>query len=82
MTFVPVAVPVFARVIICSIVSSRRSFPHSFTSLSTAVEIRRGALIVTGTFGVPPVAHSRLLPTAARVGITVPGITFVRALTR
>ncbi len=40
MTFVPVAVPVFVRVIICSIVSLRRSFPQSFISLSTAVEIR------------------------------------------
>jgi hypothetical protein len=58
--FVPVAVPLLERVVTCRISSFGSSFVPPFTSTSDAVDISIGALMVTGTFGVHPRAHSVL----------------------
>lgn len=80
-TFVPVAVPLLERVSVWWMVSFRRRLPP-LISVSTAVVTRRGALIVTGTLGVPHTAHSTLFQTFAEVGMLVPGETVVSAVTR
>lgn len=60
--FVPVAVPVFVRVNLCSMVSFWSILPP-LRSISDAVLSSLGALMVTGTLGVPQIAHSKLFPT-------------------
>lgn len=79
-TFVPVAVPLFEIVSVCVIRSSLRRVPP-LSSPSTALDKSTGALIVTGTLGIPPMAHSALFPTFACVGMTVPGARVVSAVT-
>ena len=75
------AVPVLVSVRTCWILSFLSIFPP-LISVSIALLINFGALITTGTFGLPHMAHSKLFPTFAVVEIEVPGSTDVSAWTR